>query len=322
MEKLKVLIATNHLHMLGGTESYTYAIIEEMIKRNFDVQYFTFKKGIVSNKIEEELKVDFMSYSKYDIILANHSTCVKKLFLKGFIIQTCHGIYPDLEQPSKFADYHVAISEEVEYHLFKLGFKSQLIRNGINLERFSSKKKINDKLTNVLSLCQSTNANSIISNVCFRNKWKFSSVNKFIDNIWEIEEKINDSDIVIGLGRSAYEAMSCGRPVVIFDNRPYSKAYGDGYLTEEILYESLKNNCSGRRYKLNFNLHNLEEELSKYNRKDAEFLKNFVQKDLDIRIIVDMYLQLPNIHRGKTIAKKLFFRVKLEGGKVKKIFKN
>ena len=43
-KRIDVLVATNHLNTLGGTETYTYTIIEELVKReNVNVEYFTIK---------------------------------------------------------------------------------------------------------------------------------------------------------------------------------------------------------------------------------------------------------------------------------------
>src|SRR5690606_3879634 len=94
---------------VGDTESFTLTMAEELIKRNFSVEYFTFRRGKISELLENS-GVNFMTKKKYDLILANHNTCVSTLKNRGTIIQTCHGIYPKLEQPSDDADAHVSIS--------------------------------------------------------------------------------------------------------------------------------------------------------------------------------------------------------------------
>ena len=154
-----ILVANNHLNSVGGSETFTYTMIEALISKGYDVEYFTFFKGITSDKIENELGVKFMSKPRYDLILANHHPCVKFLSTKGIIIQTCHGIFPKLEQPSKFADGYVSISDEIKQHISKLGFKSKLILNGVNCERFNSTTSLTKKLSSVLSLSHSELAN-------------------------------------------------------------------------------------------------------------------------------------------------------------------
>lgn len=302
---IKVLVASNHLNNYGGTESYTYALIKELKNLNIDVEYFTFKQGLVSERIEKELNVNFMTKKRYNLILANHFTCVQSLYRKGIIIQTCHGIFPELEQPSDFADIHVSISPEVKIHLQKRGFKSELIYNGIDCDRFEKKKAVNGNIKNVLSLCQSDSANNLIQKICERQKWSFTFLNKLKNGVWEIENFINDADIVIGLGRSAYEAMACGRPVIIFDKRPYSLPYGDGYMNLKRMNKSLLCNCSGRQYREIFDEDKLENEFLKYNKLDGEELSLFIKKNLNIHDVTDKYLQL---YFKKNLFDKLFYK--------------
>ncbi|MCL6219178.1 UDP-glycosyltransferase [Zunongwangia pacifica] len=290
MSVLNILVATSHLNRLGGSVTFTYALIEELKGRsNIEVEYFTFEKGIVSNKIENELGVNFLSRNKYDLILANHNTIVEKLYGLGFIIQTCHGIFPSLEQPSFLSDAYVAISQEVLDHIGKIGKPVKLIYNGINLNRFREFKPVSKKLKTILSLCQSDKANLFIKEVCEDHGFRFLGYNKNENPIWEIENMINDSDLVIGLGRSAYEAMACGRPVIIYDNRSYFPEFGDGYVLEN-LGLSLINNCSGRYFKKKISKKELYLEFNKYNPSDGYLLREFAEKELDVSKNVSKYL--------------------------------
>lgn len=327
---MKILFANNQLENIGGTESYIFTLLQEFKKRNYDVEYFTFKKGLTANKIEK-LGVPFMSKEKYDLIIANHNTCVEKLYDKGFIIQTCHGIFHKLEQPSIFADYHVSISQEVSQHLSIAGFPNSIIHNGINLERFAIKNKINNKLTNILSLSQSEDANNLIKDVCAELNINFSYINKHTNSEWNIENKINENDLIIGLGRSAYDAISCGRPVIIFDKRSYGmNAYiGDGYATQNFGFY-LKNNCSGRYSNRIFNKEILIEEIKKYDPNDSLILRKIATENFNIENIVDQYLDLytnlkENVKNKKSIYLYKFLRLygkEQYHKKIKNLYKN
>ena len=114
---MNILVANNSLDRLGGSETFTFTLIEELVRRGFSVEYFTFNFGLVSSKIENQLKVSFCTRKKYDLILANHNTCVEHLYKYGFIIQTCHGIFPKLEQPSSKSNLYVSVSTEIQNHL-------------------------------------------------------------------------------------------------------------------------------------------------------------------------------------------------------------
>ncbi|WP_152287829.1 glycosyltransferase family protein [Flavicella marina] len=287
-----ILVANNHLQKIGGSETFTYTLISKLIEKGYNVEYFTFFKGITSTKIEKDLNVRFMSKKKYDVIFANHNTCVNYLYSKGKIIQTCHGIFPKSEQPSKYADRHVAISQEVMDHLTNKGFKSKLILNGIDCNRFFSNHSINSSLKNILSLSQSESANKMIRTACEKMGIQLHILNKHINATWNVEQIINKVDLVIGLGRSAYEAMACGRPVVIFDNREYSESFADGYVTEKNISNFIINNCSGRFSKKKFNSDELENEFLQYNAKDGEFLREYALENLNIDLQIVKYFEL------------------------------
>ncbi|MCX7549054.1 UDP-glycosyltransferase [Xanthomarina sp. F1114] len=307
---MKILIANNQLNNLGGSETFTFTLIEELVSRGYHVEYFTFEFGLVSDRIEQDLKVSFMSKKKYDLILANHNTCVKKLYKFGFIIQTCHGIFPKLEQPSSKANAYVSISTEVQNHLGTLGFPSILIHNSINLKRFQSIKPINKKLETVLSLCHSKEANEFVKRACTDLEVNFLKAFKYGDTIWNIEEKINEADLVVGLGRSAYEAMACGRPVLVYDNRRYFDSCGDGYVKDKLGF-SLQNNCSGRYTRQSFTLDLFKKELQKYNANDGLYFRNFAEKELNVKHNIERYLNFWKENVKNNIQAKKQRKIKL-----------
>lgn len=329
MKKIKILVASHSLRTLGGSETFTYTILEELSKRvNVYAEYFTFHKGTVSDKIENELNVPFYSNDKYDLILANHFTSVDYLYKKGFVIQTCHGIYPKLEKPSENANAFVAISQEVQDHLANKGLSSKIILNGINTNRFQPDRPISSKLSNVLSLCHSEDANRMVKLACEQMRLNYLEAYKYDNPIWEVEKLCNKADLVVGLGRSAYEAMSCGRPVVSFDKRRYFPSYGDGYLSEN-LGLSLLNNCSGRYFKNTYSVDDIIRELNKYSKADGIKMRNFALKELNVSRNIDKYLEywmrLENLKKNnvkKNLLKKVKFLIGERGVRFgKKIYK-
>ena len=285
-----ILIANHQLKSVGGSETFTYALVEALKNKGYSVDYFTFFKGITSDKIEQNLGVKFMSKKRYDLILANHYTCIRFLSRKGPIVQTCHGIFPKLEKPSLYADGFVSISEEIKAHILKKGYKSTLILNGINCTRYSSKTPINNELKNVLSLSQSKVANSKIESVCKEIGVNFKKLNKHINPIWNVEDLINEADLVIGLGRSAYEAMACGRPVVIYDERDYNSSKADGYMTTDLISKCVANNCSGRYFNYKFSKSDLIKSFQSYNPIDGDAMRNYALTHFNIDNTIEQYL--------------------------------
>lgn len=287
---MKILLGTYYLAKTGGTESYTYALAMELKRLGHDVEYFAIIKGKVSSLLEEK-GVPFMSADHYDLILANHNKVVEQLWSYGYLIQTCHGSIAELEQPSPLADAYVSVSEEVRDHLQSKGFQSVIILNGIDCNRFFPSKPVSQTLTTVLSLCQSEKANDFIKKCCESENIKFLHSNKFTDNVWSIEELINQSDLVIGLGRSAYDAMACGRCALSYDYREYMGEFlGDGLLMPENIQRSMYCNCSGRASRIHYDEQSFIEEMQKYSPELATWSRSFALKNLTIEQAVQKYL--------------------------------
>ena len=293
---MKILITNHWLRKWGGSETFTYTLVGEAVRQGHEVDLFTIEPGIVSNKIKSDFGVNLVneSDSSYDLILANHKTTVnsfRNILTKT--IQTCHGTIPKLEQPNHIADIHVSISEEVSDYLWdKYSIGSKVIRNGIDCQRFRPKKDVNTKPKKVLSMVFSDKANKEIAEACKKLGIGFESFNKHKNPVFNIEDKMNDADLVIGLGRCVYEAMATGRPVIVYDARPYMPSYADGYLDSETLGESIKNNCSGRRYKKQFTSDDLVREIQKYNCDDSDSLRRFALEELNIEKQFNKYLEL------------------------------
>ena len=289
---MKILLGTHYLAKIGGTESYTYALALKLKRLGHEVEYYANVKGGVSSLLEEN-GVPFMSADHYDLILANHNTVVEKLWTKGYLVQTCHGNIAELEQPSPLADAYVSVSEEVRDHLQSKGFESIVIPNGIDFNRFFPRKPVSQTLTTVLSLCQSEIANNFIRNCCEQEGLTFLSSNKYTDNIWSIEELINKSDLVVGLGRSAYDAMACGRAVLVYDYRDYMGEFlGEGMLTPENIQKSMYCNCSGRASRIHYDEHSFIKEMRKYTPELAQWSRDFALKQLNIEVAAEKYLDI------------------------------
>jgi len=254
-----VLIATSHLDRLGGSETWTYTMAKEFERLGYAIDVFTFQKGTVSEKL------NVIDYPKpiYDLILINHNTCLEYLKdIKGKKIFTSHGVFPELEQPIDGADKYVAISEEVQENLKDKGYEAEIIRNGIDCDRFKPKKKIRKKPKVVLSMCQGEEAQENVKKACEELGLEFQETST---RIWEVEDKINEADIVFTLGRGAYESMACGRAVIVYDSRPYSPfKTADGIVTRNNAKKLAQANFSGRTNKLRWTVEDIKKEIKKY----------------------------------------------------------
>lgn len=143
-------------------------------------------------------------------------------------------------------------------------------------------KPINDKLQVILSLCQSEEANNLLTRVCDAENIELICFDKLKNPTDNIELEINKSDMVIGIGRSIYDAMACGRPCIIFDNRYYNGNKADGYLYPHLFDEFIKNNCSGRYHNYHFTEKDIRRELKKYNANDGPQLRKIALEKLNV----------------------------------------
>jgi hypothetical protein len=294
--QLNILVASNHLLNIAGSETFTYTIAHELHKQGHKVDIFTFNEGKVSKKLEKlGLKVNKLQ-PNYDLIIASHRSTVDKLAHLGFTIQICHGIYPKLEQPSEKANVHVAISKEVQDHVINLGFANcKLIHNSIDIKRFKATHPIGSSVRRVLSFVRSQKLNDQLKFLLEKRGIRDFTV---IDDTniqkrkWDTEKLINQADLVISLGRGAYEAMACGRPVLVLDARPYQDLLGDGIITKENYEKILEYNCSGRAFQ-RLNVEEMVDEALKYYAKNKSmFYRSIATSNFDVSSNVKKYINL------------------------------
>jgi hypothetical protein len=296
---MRVLVGQNHLHTLGGTETFTYTLVKYLKKLNFKVDVVTLKTGIMSDKIKSDFPDVGINegVKKYDLALINHNKVVEFVRKQSIqiktLVQTCHGTIPDLEQPCSNADIHVSISEEVKKHLKIKGFDSEVIYNGIDLEKYQMTQVPNDYPETIVSLTQSFEANNILSKVSNKIGSNLISFNKNFNPIIDINEALQKADLVFGLGRSAYEGMATGSNVFIWDIREYNGNKGDGFITYENLHELMRFNSSGRRYNKKYNVDQLVDEIeSNYCATDCLSNRYAVERYLNMEKQVNKYVEL------------------------------
>lgn len=295
---MRILITNHWLKKLGGSETFTYTLVKAAKEFGHDVDLFTEQEGMVSARIRKDFGVKVVDpVNSYDLILANHNTCIKHAMNRGPIIQTCHGIFPKLEQPSEWAQAHVAISEEVKMHLVEklsTGRKIELILNSIDTKRFKDRTVLAPGVKSVLSLSHSDRLNSQLKTIFNRKGIIFKSLNKYSNPVWDVEKEIWQHDLVVSLGRGAYESLACGRPVLVIDHRPYiKKTLADGMITPQNIDELVKYNFSGRYRNLQPDISRfITRELELYNDNNQFYYRQWAVDNLDYHKNFQKYLDL------------------------------
>jgi len=291
----KILLGQNHLHTLGGSETFIYTLARELVSLGHVVDIITLQEGIMSRRINQELGCSINAISNsYDIALLNHTTIVNgvmTLFPGSNIVQTCHGIFPDLEQPVPGVR-HVAISKEVQCYLAAKGFDSALIHNGIDCNLFCESENPSKYLKKVFSLSQSDQFNQRLLEIGGELGIVVEYNNKFTSPRIDIQNVIKTADLVVSLGRGAYEGMACAKPVLIADQRPYQPGFMDGMVTSQNIDGFLENNCSGRKTQTPVTKENLLSEIEKYDFTQGQRNREYALENLNIQKQVQEYLKL------------------------------
>jgi len=178
------------------------------------------------------------------------------------------------------------VSEEAKNFWNKNGV---VINNPIDTETFCSKKAINKRLKNVLFV--STYASTdILKEACTECGLKYLQ----IKNEWKIEDLMNDADMIFAVGRGCYEAMSCGREVVIFDKRKYNgrESLADGF-SREVYYDAIENNCSGRKNRYIYDKEFIKNEIfPKYDSSAGNINREIILKNHNVRDVCNKFLSL------------------------------
>lgn len=276
---MKILITNNHLERTGGTETWTYTMSEVLTRMGHDVEVFTIMKGAFAEHFN--VPVVTQPEDKYDLILVNHNSCLN--FVKNFKgkkIFTCHGTTPALEQPREGADAYVGVSELTCEHI--KAWNPTLIRNGIDTERFKPIKPLRkDPLILVISDWQQPydKIRSINSNTDWIGKHNAR---------FDMENVINNYDIIVSIGRGRYEAMSCGRVCLAYDERPYIGASSQGLVTPENIDIVVQQNYW--KDGISPTVEHLEKELRKYDPSLGEWGRDYIINNFNAETTAKQYI--------------------------------
>jgi len=275
---MKILITNHSLNSYGGTETWTITMGEELERLGHTVHVYP------ADGRDNITPFDRYDESHYDLALVNHNICLEEFRDADNIdriIFTSHGVIPDLEQPVNGADFYVSISEEVRDNLTEQGYDSAIIRNPIDMDKFKPTREINSKLSNVVFMSNyQGDALKTIQRACeglnLRVWGKDNQTN-------DVVSEFNWADLVIGLARTAYEAMSMNRNVIIYDHNG-----ADGFASPESVFDYRKKNCSGRTNAYRLDADDLENFFSGYD-PDLK-MRPYIRFEHDVKNIVEQYL--------------------------------
>lgn len=275
---MKIILTNTSLNHFYGTETWTLAMAKELSKLH-DVKVFTFRPGKMAEKVSEFAEVVTEMPQDGDFYIVNHNDCYPLVPKDKPMVYTSHGrfgveLFPDGDFPK------VGVTEEVAH-------ENPIIRNGIDCERFFSKRPLSKKLETVLYLSHPHygQAKEIVREACQGLKLITIEEERF-----DIETLINEADLVITLGRGILESLACERNVISADWRAgwMETLSGGGMITEEN-FDSLKTHSfSGRNKPIIFTAERLKEEFQKYDSERS--LRHKIIDEFDITKQCQKYL--------------------------------
>ena len=245
---MNILVASNNLKTTGlGTFIYTQ--VSELISRGHNVDVVTFHNGKVGEKLSSNvIELDNVKKS-YDLILTHQNDITFELInrnVSGYVIFTVHGLVYENDIPKEeilyYIDKVVCVSQAIQKFLSEKNIDSLLNYQPVDCERFSPKNMLREKNIKVLSMVRGE-LNNMIRCACEILDYEYIGWQKPVeyyfhshdedDVIFNVEDRINEADIVIGIGRIIYESLSCGRNALVFDAREYQGNLGDGMVTPD-----------------------------------------------------------------------------------------
>lgn len=233
------------------------------------------------------------------------------------LITTTHGRQPihfSRKLIKAFGDHSIAVCENIKKHMVNdIEFsenKISVILNPVNYKKLDLEKKVNDK--KVISIVGRLSGPKgdvaydlleILSQDELLSKYKVRLIGgkelperflkfkekdiEFIGYVPNIQEKIFESDIVIGAGRVAFEALLNKTSLIAVGETEYM-----GFINKENLSKSLASNFGDigfmkyPKIEKDILLNDIEKAL-KFSENEKEELKNIIFKETDLQNIVD-----------------------------------
>lgn len=292
MKKYKILLTNHGLSRYRGSEIYCYYLAKELSK-NHKVFIYSPEYGNVSDKIKEFAELLSEPVGEFDIIFYNHNNTYSENLKSRCKIYTIHGIFPPLEKPILGLDAYVVISKEIEEHYKNLN--PVYIPNGIDVNKYNNygEKHLIKRLLFMSNY--KSKFSKLLRYVALSLGMRYKRVGGNSEKAkFEIVDSLNWADVVVGVGRSTLEAMSCGKKIIVADKRNYADYGMDGFLTESNIVKSSYNNLTGRAFKKDINFFSLRKEIKMALENNSNWEREYIVKNHNIAKIANSYLTLAN----------------------------
>lgn len=289
-----IVLAQNKFEFLGGTTTLLVDMASVLLRMGgYDIYYWSedLGTGSMTERWFESNGIQKYDGRNVDMAITCQTAATSHFVGRCKVLQLLNSKFTTLEYPVMGCNAYIAVSVEIaDFMKEKFGMKVPVRLNGIDLQRFKPDDSKSETVR-VLSICQGDD--TLLKEACEELGYKFNSVPKDVkDRVWNVEDLIKDSDIVVGIGRSAYVGMACGKCVVSWDNRSLNPNTGCGYIIPEKFADYTYSNFTGRGFEPLDTKDKLKAELKKYNPEDGKKLRVIAEQQLDAKINTLIYLAI------------------------------
>lgn len=290
MNMKSIVLGQDKFEFIGGTTTLLVDLSVSLVKQGYKVYYWStdFGKHSITEEWFQSHNVEMYLGQPVDLAITCQQTATMFFLNKCKVLQLLNSKFTSLEYPVNGA-LHISVSHEIgDFVKQKFGEETSVILNGIDLDRYKPNGELN-KVPRVFSICQGDD--SLLKQACIELGYEFNSVPKNVGSrIWNVEDYIKDSDIVVGIGRSAMVGMACGKSVISWDNRGLNPYTGCGYIKPENFYEYAYANLTGRGYQPINTVEKLKNELLKYDPNDGRILRQIAEVRLNADTNATIYI--------------------------------
>lgn len=309
--KETVLFTSNHLLGWTGSETLLMTLVGGLLERGYPLAVYArhcdqhWLDAHFDPRIRLTDDLSTLQDVPFDLAHIQHSSClleVRATFPALPTIFSSLGVLPFLEQPPPFnlgVSRYLAISEEVCDNLTRQGAPRQeihVLRNTVNDRQFFPTSQIceHPERILVLSYKMAETNKDLLRQVAGRIGAAIHFVGSdAVTPNTQLNSLINEADVVVSLGRGVIEAMLCGRVPLVYDTHG-----GDGLVTPENIYELWTCNFSGRRYRQEYSVDALVEELGNYRQEHGSRLRELAVTHFGLQANLDhlasLYRNIPS----------------------------
>jgi len=320
---MKVLITNTHLSIPHGSEIWTAAVAQELVRRGHDVYLYTSDMGDFHYQMLRNIptisgpggwqKDENDNPEPFDFAILQHLNQIKndKVFGEAIfdllppskrIILICHGTGPSAEQPvpreGVLEDAHyVCISEEIKNHYPE--FPWEIVKQPIDPAWFMPPKTLLGKPERVVWAAHRFTLSDSFTDYCVKNQIGVFATGNKLQYPHEIRDTYSKMDLVIGTGRWAYEALAAGIPCIIA-NRNLDL----GYVTLGNVQEFEKYNMTPRHPSAHES--NWEQLFENYHTDQVEGLRKYAENSYHVSVIVDQFMKILGIESVGDITNQVY----------------